>query len=102
MSIKKEFDIVRSLVDDEGYITEMIVDHLASRKIHHSLASLILAKTFDYDISFSKEIIYKNEYYAPFKNEFNPFNKGIDYKIDRKEESDNTDFSGNGPDSADG
>lgn len=76
MNIKSELDIVKKLVKD-GYITEMVIEHLAEKKIHHSGAIFIVSIVFNHTRDFSRQLIYDHEYYAPFENERNPFNEEI-------------------------
>lgn len=87
MRIKEEIDNIRKLVIEEGYLTEMVVSYMVDKKIYHSVAVLILKDVFNYSLDYAEEIIYEHEFYAPFKNEINPFSQNIDYNINL----DNTD-----------
>lgn len=75
MNIPEEINIVKELVNNDGYIPEMVVDYLAEREIYHTVAAFIYSVVFDVDLDYSKARIYENEYFSEFKNEKNPFNE---------------------------
>ena len=74
MNVMKEISLAKKLVDEENYIYEMLVDYLAKRKIHHTIAILIFSKVYEVNDEISEDFIYSNAYYSPFRNEKNPFN----------------------------
>jgi hypothetical protein len=75
MNVKEEFNLAKRLVVEEGYITEMIIEHFVQRNIYHTIAVYFLSSIFDYSLDFSKELIYSHNYYSNNKNEVNPFNE---------------------------
>lgn len=75
MEFSKRLNLIRNLVYQEGYSKEMVIGYMIDEKIHHSTATLIIASIYNLDQNQAEKIIYKNNYYAKFRNEENPFNK---------------------------
>lgn len=75
MNIKKEIELAKKRVYEEGLLRESLVKYLSERRIYHTVAIIIFSKVFNEEINVSKDFIYDNEFYNQFKFESNPFNE---------------------------
>lgn len=77
MNFVEEIELTKKIIETHNYDVKMVLNHLQSRKIHHTVALLIISSAFNLNREDSREILYQHSFYSKFKNEVNPFTEDL-------------------------